>query len=58
LRDFTFWTLGSLAGGSWARIFVLAPFLAFAALAAAWLADPLNLPLLCEAAAFHIGALM
>ncbi|MEJ0048118.1 MAG: iron ABC transporter permease [Rhodospirillales bacterium] len=56
LRDFTFWTLGSLAGASWAKIAVLAPFLAFAAWGAARLADPLNLLLLGEAEAFHMGA--
>ena len=45
LRDFTFWTMGSLAGASWEKLIVAAPLLA----------PGLNGLALGEAAAGHIG---
>ena len=55
LRDFTFWTMGSLAGASWEKLIVAAPLLAVTACAAPLLAPGLNGLALGEAAAGHIG---
>lgn len=55
LRDITFWTMGGLGGASWGRILAALPFFGFAALAAIWLARPLDALLLGEAEAIHLG---
>lgn len=56
LRDITFWTLGSLAGATWAKAWAIAPFF-FAVLAALpAIARGLDLLVLGEAEAFHMGA--
>lgn len=55
LRDLTFWSLGSLAGATWQKIFVAAP-MALAALAVMpFLARGLNALALGEATANHLG---
>lgn len=55
LRDLTLWTLGSLAGASWAKVAGMVPFVLLAALALPWLVRGLNALLLGEAEAFHLG---
>lgn len=55
LRDFTFWTMGSLAGSGWDKVAVGAPLLLGAVCAAPLLARGLNGLALGEAAAAHIG---
>jgi iron complex transport system permease protein len=55
LRSLTFWTMGSLAGGSWATLAVAALFTAPVVLAAPALAQPLDAWLLGEAESFHLG---
>jgi iron complex transport system permease protein len=55
LRTLTFWNLGSLAGGSWTALAVVAP-LVLISVAAAWrLAQPLNVLTMGEARAEHLG---
>lgn len=55
LRDFTFWTMGSLAGAGWAKLAIAAPLLLVTLCAAPLLASGLNGLALGEAAAGHIG---
>lgn len=55
LRDFTFWTFGSLGGASWAKALVAAPFVAFLLAASVPLARALDALALGEAEAFHVG---
>ncbi|MBS7540979.1 FecCD family ABC transporter permease [Ancylobacter lacus] len=55
LRDFTFWTFGSLGGATWAKVAAGLPFLLFMLAAALPLARPLDALALGEAEAFHIG---
>jgi iron complex transport system permease protein len=55
LRDLTLWTLGSLSGASWAKVFAMLPFALLAGLALPWLVRGLNALLLGEAEAFHLG---
>ena len=55
LRDFTFWTMGSLAGASWGKLTIAAPLLLVTVCAAPLLASGLNGLALGEAAAGHIG---
>jgi iron complex transport system permease protein len=55
LRSLTFWTLGSLAGATWAVVTVLAVALAAALLQARRLAQALNALALGEATAGHVG---
>jgi iron complex transport system permease protein len=55
LRDLTFWSLGSLAGASWAKIATAGPIIALALLAMPFLARSLNGLALGEAAAGHLG---
>lgn len=55
LRDLTFWGLGSLAGANWTKVFVSAPLIMLAFLAAPFLARGLNGLALGEAAAAHMG---
>jgi len=55
LRDITFWTLGSLAGATWPSLAVAAPMLAAALLLARPLVPALDLLLLGESEARHLG---
>lgn len=55
LRDFTFWTMGSLSGASWSRLAIAAPLLMVSICTAPLLAPGLNGLALGEAAAGHIG---
>jgi iron complex transport system permease protein len=55
LREFTYWTLGSLGGATWTRIAVAAPFMIALAIGAHLLARGLDALALGEAEAFHIG---
>jgi iron complex transport system permease protein len=55
LRDFTFWSLGSLGGVTWARLIAGAGLLLGGVLTAPLLARPLNALLLGEAEARHLG---
>jgi iron complex transport system permease protein len=55
LRNITFWTLGSLAGGSWTVVALIGTLLAGAALRTRVLAAALNALALGEAAAGHVG---
>ena len=55
LRDFTFWSLGSLGGATWARLGSGAVLLSLGILVAPFLARPLNALLLGEAEARHLG---
>lgn len=55
LRSLTFWTLGSLAGGSWAVVGVLGLALLPAAWQARRIAPALNALALGEAVASHVG---
>ncbi|NVO56324.1 iron ABC transporter permease [Rhodobacteraceae bacterium B1Z28] len=55
LRDFTFWTMGSLAGSTWSKIYVAGPIIAIPLLLTPFLAKGLNGLTLGEAAAGHIG---
>jgi iron complex transport system permease protein len=55
LRSLTFWTLGSLAGASWAVVAVLAFALALALMQGARLAQALNALALGEAVAAQVG---
>jgi iron complex transport system permease protein len=55
LREFTFWTLGSLGGATWERAGLLFPFVAVLLAGALWLARGLDALALGEAEAFHTG---
>lgn len=55
LRDLTLWTLGSLAGASWAKVLAILPLVSLAGLMLPWLVRGLNALLLGEAEAFHLG---
>ncbi|MFX8649012.1 iron chelate uptake ABC transporter family permease subunit, partial [Acinetobacter baumannii] len=55
LRDLTLWTLGSLAGASWPKVFGVAPFAIMLILIVPTLIRGLNGLLLGEAEAFHLG---
>jgi iron complex transport system permease protein len=55
LRSITFWSLGSLGGATWRAVGAATPFLLLALLLAPRLALPLNLLLLGEAEARHLG---
>jgi len=55
LRDFTFWTLGSLGGATWTGIVGTVPLLLAGLLPALFLARPLNALLLGQAEARHLG---
>lgn len=55
LRDFTFWSMGSLGGATWARVFAMLPFMLTLALAIPFISGGLNALLLGEAEAFHLG---
>ncbi len=55
LRDLTFWSMGSLAGATWAKIATAGPIMAASLLLMPFLARGLNAMALGEAAAFHMG---
>jgi iron complex transport system permease protein len=55
LRDVTFWTLGSLGGATWRSVGVALPFCLAAVLGLPRLASALNLLLLGESEARHLG---
>lgn len=55
LRQFTFWTLGSLGRVTWGKLAAAAPFLLFAAVLIPREARALNVLLLGEAEAGHLG---
>lgn len=55
LRTLTFWTMGSLGGATWSSVGICAPFIVLAALAILRLRRTLNLLLLGEAEALHLG---
>jgi iron complex transport system permease protein len=55
LRSLTFWSLGSLGGATWQRLAVAAPALLIALIALPRLATSLNLLLLGEREARHLG---
>lgn len=55
LRDLTFWGLGSLAGGSWAKVAVAGPLIVIAIVVACTLGRGLNGLAMGEATAHHIG---
>ena len=55
LRDLTFWSLGSLAGASWLKVWTAGPMIIVALAVAPLLAKGLNALALGEAAAHHMG---
>ena len=55
IRSLTFWKLGSLGGGNWSSVAVIAPFILIPVLLFSRLARPLNALLLGEAEAGHLG---
>jgi iron complex transport system permease protein len=55
LRDITFWTLGSLSGSTWGKAGTIAPFLLVLLLAMPFIVNGLDLMVLGEAEAFHMG---
>lgn len=55
LRDASFWTLGSLSGTRWTDVFISAPVVLIAGILLVRLAPKLNLFLLGEAEARHLG---
>jgi len=55
LRSITFWSLGSLGGATWRSVGAVAPLIVPVLLLAPRLAQPLNLLLLGEAEARHLG---
>lgn len=55
LRDFTFWSFGSLGGATWQKVGAVLPFVLFLFALAGPLARALDALALGEAAAFHVG---
>jgi iron complex transport system permease protein len=55
LREFTFWTLGSLGGATWTKVGMVLPFAIVLFLAGPVLARGLDALALGEAEAFHLG---
>ncbi|MEM7564986.1 MAG: iron ABC transporter permease, partial [Pseudomonadota bacterium] len=55
LRTLTFWLLGSLGGGTWHKLMIVAPFVIFPILILPMCARVLNAILLGEAEAGHLG---
>lgn len=55
LRDLTFWTMGSLGGGTRERVLLAAPFILVSLAAIPWLAGKLDALLLGETEAGHLG---
>ncbi|WP_375673107.1 FecCD family ABC transporter permease [Bartonella sp. TS82HLJMH] len=55
LRDITFWSLGSLAGATWLKVWLVLPFIIIGLLFSPFLSRALNALALGEAVAGHIG---
>ena len=55
LRDITFWLLGSLGGATWGKAAAIAPFVALLLGGLPFIARGLDLIVLGEAEAFHMG---
>ncbi|WP_375611205.1 MULTISPECIES: FecCD family ABC transporter permease [unclassified Bartonella] len=55
LRDITFWSLGSLAGATWLKVWLVLPFIVIGLLFSPFLSRALNALALGEAVAGHIG---
>lgn len=55
LREFTFWTLGSLGGATWPRVALILPFAIILLAGSLWIARGLDALALGEAEAFHVG---
>ena len=55
LRDITFWMLGSLGGATWGKVVAIAPFVALLLGGLPFIARGLDLIVLGEAEAFHMG---
>ena len=55
LRDFTFWSLGSLAGSNWQKVLASGPVILGALACCAFLAKGLNALTMGEATANHLG---
>ncbi len=55
LRDITFWSLGSLAGATWWKVWLVLPFIFIGLLFSPFLSRALNALALGEAVAGHIG---
>lgn len=55
LRDFTFWSLGSLAGSNWQKVLASGPIILVALAGCAFLSRGLNALTLGEATANHLG---
>jgi iron complex transport system permease protein len=55
LRDLTFWSLGSLGGATWTKVWVIAPVILPLLVGMAFLARGLDALALGEAEAFHLG---
>ncbi|EJF78327.1 FecCD family ABC transporter permease [Bartonella birtlesii] len=55
LRDITFWSLGSLAGATWLKVWLVFPFICIGLLFSPFLSRALNALALGEAVAGHIG---
>ena len=56
LRDFTFWSLGSLAGTGWHSVFSSLPFVVLSTVLLIWRGRTLNALSLGESDAWHMGA--
>jgi iron complex transport system permease protein len=55
LRDITFWLLGSLGGATWGKVWALVPFVLLMLASLPFIARGLDLIVLGEAEAFHMG---
>ena len=55
LRDFTFWSMGSLAGSNWQKVQASGPIILIAVLCCMLLTRGLNALTLGEATAMHLG---
>jgi iron complex transport system permease protein len=55
LRDITFWMLGSFSGATWPKAGAIAPFLALVVVSIPFVARGLDLMVLGENEAFHMG---
>lgn len=55
LRDFTFWTFGSLGGATWVKVLTATPFVVGLLVLALALSRALDALALGEAGAFHVG---
>ena len=55
LRDISFWLLGSLGGATWTKVWAIMPFVALICVGLPFIARGLDLMVLGEAEAFHMG---